>query len=229
MEAVKSGKLAEIFGDLFVLGAYIRDAKDLGAVEHLRGRLHHLFQAAEEQGRNVGIPQDTLTQAKYAVAAYLDEMIINSRWSLRDQWSSKPLQYDFFGEFVAGEGFYKRLDAVRNRLPVDLDLLEVFAMCLIFGFEGQYRLHDREMLKGVLQDVTREIQAKRGEVAVLSPRGRRPDELLELVKRELPAWAILVTGAGLVLLFYLALSFLSSQDAGHVVEQLRRLMQETRS
>jgi type VI protein secretion system component VasF len=85
------------------------------------------------------------------------------------------------------------------------------------------------MLKGVLQDVTREIQAKRGEVAVLSPHGRRPDELLELVKRELPAWAILVTGAGLVLLFYLALSFLSSQDAGHVVEQLKRLMQETRS
>jgi type VI secretion system protein ImpK len=118
---------------------------------------------------------------------------------------------------------------VRNTLPVNVELLEVFAMCLIFGFEGQYRLHDREMLKGVLQDVTREIQAKRGEASVLSPRGRRPDELMELVKRELPAWAILVTGAGLVLLFYLALSFLSSQDAGHVVEQLRRLMQETRS
>jgi type VI secretion system protein ImpK len=110
-----------------------------------------------------------------------------------------------------------------------LDVLEVFALCLIFGFEGQYRLHDREVLKGLLQDVTREIQAKRGETTVLSPRGRRPDEFIELVKRGVPAWAILVSGAGLVLLFYLLLSFLSSQDAGHVVDQLRRLMQETRS
>ncbi|MGE3153430.1 MAG: type IVB secretion system protein IcmH/DotU [Nitrospiraceae bacterium] len=229
MEIVGAGRLAEIYGDLLVLGAYIRDAKELGAIEQLRARIHRLFQTAEEQTRSAGIPQDTLTQCQYAVAAYLDEMVINSRWSLREQWASKPLQYDFFGEFVAGEGFFKRLDVVRNTLPVNVELLEVFSLCLIFGFEGQYRLHDREMLKGVLQDVTREIQAKRGEAALLSPRGRRPDELMEMVKRELPAWAILVTSAGLVLLFYLALSFLSSQDAGHVVEQLRRLMQETRS
>lgn len=228
MEIVGGGRLAEIYGDLLVLGAYIRDTKELGAIEQVRARLHRLFQTAEEQGRSAGIPQDTLTQAQYAVAAYMDEMVINSRWSLREHWASKPLQYDFFGEFVAGEGFYKRLDVVRNTLPVNVELLEVFALCLIFGFEGQYRLHDREMLKGVLQDVTREIQAKRGEAALLSPRGRRPDELMEVVKRELPAWAILVTSAGLVLLFYLALSFLSSQDAGHVVEQLRRLMQEAR-
>ena len=134
LEIVGSGRLAEIYGDLLVLGAYVRDAKELGAIEQLRARLHHLFQAAEEQGRSAGIPQDTLTHAKYAVAAYMDEMVINSRWSLREHWASKPLQYDFFGEFVAGEGFYKRLDIVRNTLPVNLELLEVFALCLIFGF-----------------------------------------------------------------------------------------------
>jgi len=46
------------------------------------------------------------------------------------------------------------------------------------------------------------------------------------VKRELPVWVVLVTSAGIVFLFYLALFFLISQDAGHVVDQLRKLLQE---
>jgi type VI secretion system protein ImpK len=94
------------------------------------------------------------------------------------------------------------------------------------GFEGQYRIHEREKLRGLIEDVTREVQAKRGDVPALSPNGKRPEELMELVKRELPVWVVLVTSAGIVLLFYLALLFLIRQDAGHVVDQLRKLLQE---
>ncbi len=223
----KSGRLAEVFGDLLVLGTYLKDAKDLGSPEHLRTRLHHLFRVAEEQGKSAGIHSDAYTQARYAVTAYIDEMIISSRWANRDQWSARPLQYDFFGEYVAGEGFFQHLDTIRRSLPLNAELLEVYGLCLILGFEGQYRIHEREKLRGLIEDVTREVQAKRGDVPVLSPHGERPEELLtELVKRELPVWVVLVTSAGIVLLFYLALLFLISQDAGHVVDQLRKLLQE---
>ena len=223
----KSGRLAEVFGDLLVLGTYLKDAKDLGSPEHLRTRLHHLFRVAEDQGKSAGIHSDAYTQARYAVTAYIDEMIISSRWANRDQWSARPLQYDFFGEYVAGEGFFQHLDTIRRSLPLNAELLEVYGLCLILGFEGQYRIHEREKLRGLIEDVTREVQAKRGDVPVLSPHGERPEELLtELVKRELPVWVVLVTSAGIVLLFYLALLFLISQDAGHVVDQLRKLLQE---
>jgi hypothetical protein len=50
---------------------------------------------------------------------------------------------------------------------------------------------------------------------------------MELVKRELPVWVVLVTSIGIVFLFYLALAFLIGQDVGHVGEQLRKLLQET--
>ena len=223
----KSGRLAEVFGDLLVLGTYLKDAKDLGSPEHLRTRLHHLFRVAEDQGKSAGIHSDAYTQARYAVTAYIDEMIISSRWANRDQWSARPLQYDFFGEYVAGEGFFQHLDTIRRSLPLNAELLEVYGLCLILGFEGQYRIHEREKLRGLIEDVTREVQAKRGDVPMLSPHGERPEELLtELVKRELPVWVVLVTSAGIVLLFYLALLFLISQDAGHVVDQLRKLLQE---
>lgn len=222
----KSGRLADVFGDLLVLGTYLKDTKDLGSPDHLRTRLHHLFNVAEEQGKSVGIQSDAYTQARYAVTAYIDEMIISSRWTNREQWSARPLQYDFFKEYVAGEGFFQHLDTIRRSMPLNADLLEVYGLCLILGFEGRYRIHEREKLRDLIEDVTREVQAKRGDVPALSPNGKRPEELMELVKRELPVWVVLVTSAGIVLLFYLALLFLIRQDAGHVVDQLRKLLQE---
>jgi type VI secretion system protein ImpK len=221
-----SGKLVDVFGDLLVLGTYLKDTKDLGSPDHLRTRLHHLFNVAEEKGKSFGIHPDAYAQARYAVTAYLDEVIISSRWTNREQWSARPLQYDFFKENVAGEGFFQHLDAIRRSMPLNADLLEVYGLCLIMGFEGQYRIHEREKLRGLIEDVTREVQAKRGDVPTLSPNGKRPEELMELVKRELPVWVVLVTSAGIVLLFYLALLFLIRQDAGHVVDQLRKLLQE---
>jgi len=223
------GKLAEVFTDLFILGAYLRDARDVGSVEAFRSRLHQLFQSAEEKAKEAGIRPDVFADSRYAVTAYLDEMIINSRWAHKEQWAARPLQYDFFGEFVAGEGFFKRLEKIRSSMPLPMDLLEVFALCLIFGFEGQYRLHEREKLRGLVEDVTREIQAKRGDVPVLSPHGRRPEELFDVVKRQVPAWVILVIGLGIVFFFYVALSFLISQDTGTVLDELKRLLREVRT
>jgi type VI secretion system protein ImpK len=223
----RAGKIAEVFSDLLVLGSYIRETKDLGSPDHLRTRLHHLFHVAEEQSKTNGISSDAFANARYGVTAYIDEMIINSRWSYREQWASRPLQYDFFAEYVAGEGFFKRLEAIRRAFPVQADLLELYALCMILGFEGQYRLHDHDKLRGLIEDVTREVQAKRGDAPGLSPRGKRPEELMELVKRDLPVWVVLVTSAGIVFLFYLALSFLINQDAGNVLYQLRKILQES--
>lgn len=227
MPEQRSGKIADVFSDLLVLGTYLKDTKDIGSPDHLRTRLHHLFQQADETAKTHGVPSDAQTDARYAVAAYLDEMIVNSHWKHREQWASRPLQYDFFGDFVAGEGFFKRLDTIRRSLPVNPDLLELYGLCLMFGFEGQYRLQERERLRGLIEDVTREVQAKRGDVPALSPHGKRPEELMELVKRELPVWVVLVTSAGIVLLVYLALTFLINQDVGLALDQLKKLLQES--
>ena len=223
-----TGSLSDVFNDLLVLGVQLREATNPGSVESLRTRLHELSQSAEEGGRTAGMPQETLTQARYAVAAFMDEMLINSRWPHKDEWAARPLQYEFFGEFVAGEGFFKRLEHIRGGVPVNADLLELYTYCLMLGFEGQYKLENRERLRGLVEDLTRQIQGKRGEVPPLSPRGRRPEELLEMVKRELPVWVIVVTSASLVLLFYVGLSLLIGQDVGYVDHELKRLLQEVR-
>ncbi len=228
VQAEKTNSLSEVFNDLLVLGVQLRDATNPGGVESLRTRLQQLFQSAEERGRTSGFPQEALTQARYAVAAFLDEMLINSRWPQKDEWAARPLQYELFGEFTAGEGFFKRLENIRGGIPMNADLLELYTYCLMLGFEGQYKLQDREKLRGLVEDLSRQIQGKRGEIPSLSPRGRRPEELLEMVKSELPVWVIIATSTSLVLLFYLGLSLLIGQDAGYVGHELKRLLQEVR-
>ena len=229
MPEPRRGNIVEAVSDLLVLGTSLKDTKDLGSPDHLRTRLHHLFHQAEETAKSAGVSTDVLTHARYAVAAYLDEMIINSRWTHREQWAAKPLQYDLFGEYVAGEGFFKRLETIRRSLPLNVELLEVYALCLMFGFEGQYRLHERDRLRGLVEDVAREVQAKRDVAPVLSPNGHRPEELLELVKRELPVWVIMVMSMGIILLVYMALSFLINQDVMSVLDQLKKMLQESPS
>ena len=81
MPEQRSGKIADVFSDLLVLGTYLKDTKDIGSPDHLRTRLHHLFHQADETAKTRGVPSDAQTHARYAVAAYLDEMIINSRWA----------------------------------------------------------------------------------------------------------------------------------------------------
>ena len=225
--AGSSAKLTDVFSDLFVLGVSLREARDVGTVEALRTRLLTLVHSAETQGKEQGFTPEVLAHAKYAVAAFLDEMIASSNWTAKERWSSRPLQFELFEEYVAGEGFFRRLEALRGALPINTDLIEVYVHCLILGFEGQYKLEDRGKLRGLIDDVTREIQAKR-EVLPLAPHGPRPQEVLEMVKRGLPVWVVLVLSVGIVVFFYVGLSLLMRYDAGQVVEELQRLLQDTK-
>lgn len=221
--------LSDVFSELLILGSYLKDARDLGNPDSLRARLEQMIQAAERRGVETGIPHDTLTVARYAVTAFLDEMILNSSWSFKDQWSSRPLVFQFFGEYVAGVEFFTRLETIRNGWPVHIGLLEIYALCLILGFEGQYRIEGREKLKGLTEDVVREIHAKRGDKLPLSPHAKRPDELLEVVKRDVPIWVIGAFSLGLVFFFHLALSLIINHDANNVAHEVKQLLLKVRT
>jgi type VI secretion system protein ImpK len=220
------GPFADAYTDILLLGAAFRDAKNLGSVELLRKRLVQMFTSAEERAKSMGGRSEECEDARYAMAAFVDEMIATSRWDQKEHWAGRPLQYEFFGEYVAGEGFFKRLDAIRSKVPIKDDLMELYVLCMTFGFEGQYRLNNRERLRGLIDDVAREIQAKRGMSPVLSPHGQRPEELLEMVKKEFPAWVVLATSIGVVFLVYLALVLLIAQDGTHVAEEISKILRE---
>jgi type VI secretion system protein ImpK len=160
--------LLSLFNDLLIVGTSLKAAMDCGEPETLRSHLLDMFYQANQAGSDMGIPKETLRLARYAIAAYLDEMVMSSHWPKKLQWPSINLQNELFSTDLAGQGFFQNLEEIWRGHPLNTDLLELYYLCLVLGFEGKYRLQGREQLKGLIQELGRDIQAKRGEVPSLS-------------------------------------------------------------
>lgn len=141
---------------------------------------------------------DAVMDAKYAFCALLDEIILSSRLSIRDDWEQSPLQLRLFGEHLAGETFFNKLEQLRQDAARNIEQLEVFHACLILGFQGKYLLEGTEKLNYLIAKLGQEIAAVRGPSKGFSPNWQIPFKFNEYVRHELPLWlyyALLAVGA----------------------------------
>jgi type VI secretion system protein ImpK len=75
--------------------------------------------------------------AKYALASWTDEMLVDAPWDGRDWWSNNVLEMELFSTRECYDRFYvlaKGAGSLPNR-----DALEVFYICVVLGFRGLYR------------------------------------------------------------------------------------------
>jgi type VI secretion system protein ImpK len=91
---------------------------------------------------------DDYDQARFAVFAWVDEMVLSSNWSHKNQWQSEQLQRTYFQTTDAGELFFERLN---NLGPHQRDVREVYYLCLALGFMGRFCHDGDEYLLDQLQ------------------------------------------------------------------------------
>src|SRR5690606_4729874 len=96
--------------------------------------------------KRLGASADDTYLSKFAFCALVDEVVLASQSKVRDAWERRPLQIEFFGEQLAGERFFEHLDTLRQGGAARVQLLEVFHMCLLVGFQGKYILEGSEKL-----------------------------------------------------------------------------------
>jgi type VI secretion system protein ImpK len=123
--------------------------------------------------------------ARYAVVALIDETVMRHEGPLREYWSNRPLQTQFFEENLAGERFFERLAALRSDTKRRA-VLRIFYLCLLLGFRGKYQVRGSELELLEIEDSVRsELQKARAIPAELqlSPYGRRPYERLVDTRR----------------------------------------------
>lgn len=75
--------------------------------------------------------------AKYALIAWVDEMLTEPVWDGAAKWRDNSLEFEAFGSAVRFTEFYVRGESAA-RLPKK-DALEVFYLCVVLGFRGMYR------------------------------------------------------------------------------------------
>ena len=140
--------------------------------------------------RKHGASPDDVDAAKYAFCAAVDEIILRSTFSIRDAWERRPLQLALFGEQLAGENFFHRLEALRARGGAHLQALEVYHMCLLLGFQGRYILEGVEKLSWLTARLGDEIVHLQGKRAPFSPHWAPPDRIAHKLRSEVPLWVM---------------------------------------
>jgi type VI secretion system protein ImpK len=133
---------------------------------------------------------DDIDAAKYAFCAAIDEIVLRSSYTIRNEWQRRPLQLILFGDQLAGENFFKRLEHLRARGSAHLQALEIFHMCLLLGFEGRYTIEGPEKLNYLTARLGDEIASMKGKSAGFAPHAERPDQIRNKLRNNVPMWAL---------------------------------------
>jgi type VI secretion system protein ImpK len=174
------------FYALFLLKSGCGPQDKTAFAEHMTAFLGEVDRKAKERG----IPADDVTAAKYAFCAAVDEIILRSDFDIRDAWDTRPLQLRLFGDQLAGEHFFQRLEDLRARGSVHLQALEVYHMCLLLGFEGRFALDGRDKLNYLGARLGDEIARMRGKTRGFAPHGERPDQIAHKLGGDTSLWVL---------------------------------------
>jgi type VI secretion system protein ImpK len=177
----------------------------------------------------LGYSSEDILDAELATIAFLDEVILTSGVPECDEWAKKTLSVELLGEAAAGDRFFERLDALQSRrdsLPL-ADLLEVYLLCLLLGFEGRYTLM-KERLQPIAQVLRERIERLRGPKQQLTPEAALPDRAPEPIAPPPPApgpvWSWRLTLAAALIsatLCFIVLKLTLQYSASQIAEMIR--------
>lgn len=189
----------------------------------MSARARELLAGLDAAGRDHGFGKDTVDHARYALTALIDEVVLASRWSMREEWLRKPLAAELFSEFNAGEEFFRRLEQMSRggRLdPHTIGVLEVYAACLSLGFRGMHiDVSGAERLREILFSLSRRINEGR-ETTPLAPHWEQKESVVRSVGR-LPPVVLIVSGLVALALLYGLFELLMHWDAVQLGSKLK--------
>ncbi len=197
--------------DLFLIVIRMREAEDLGEPAALRKLINYYLNLFDKNCQTLKIPREEAEYAKYAIIALLDETVLSVPGVCRDYWISSPMQLEHFGDNLAGQEFYRRLDKLLTKPKRTRDVLEIYYLCLCLGFEGKYKISNHEERERIIDNVGRQLQQTRAKrSSSLSPHAFRAS--LSTSSRKpggfyIPLWLF---GAAAVALLAGSWAFLSS-------------------
>ncbi len=185
----------------------------LPPAETMRQQMASLVDDLLERAAQQGFVQSDCQEIAYAVVALADEIAMAKPEGFRQGWLRQLLQLQYFNENTAGEGFFKRLQALRAD-PQRAEVLRVYHLCLLLGFQGRYRFRGGELeLVRLIDELGRTV----GAPELLSPHLARASGTTRDPRRGplLMASAMVLAAS---LLFYAGLRLVLSSQSSAVAE-----------
>ena len=180
----------------------------------LRPQISQLLKEFEDRALRYRHRESVIQVAKFGLVAFVDEAVLTNNFPLKEEWEKYPIQLEHFGEQLAGNKFYDKLDAMLRQIEVTADAVEVYYVCMLLGFKGRYAVYDHDKLLKTMQK-TADALVKVGKISKveLSPHWLVQDQPVPLEKKGMPMWAKISAfgGLGFAVVLYLVMFVLSSK------------------
>ena len=127
-----------------------------------------LLKQLENGGVQLRCHPRQIEAVKFAVVAFIDETVLSpqNNFPLRSEWERNPLQLVYFDEHLAGVKFFEKLDSLMENMEENVDVVEVYYLCLLLGFKGKYNIH---LLEGQLKEVIAGVETQLRAAGRLTP------------------------------------------------------------
>ena len=190
----------------------------------LRPKVESMFDDFERRAERYRFNHKVVNVAKFGLAAFVDETVLTNNFPLKNEWEKNPLQLKFFGEQLAGNKFFDKLESMLSQIEVTQDAVEIYYYCMLLGFKGKYAVYEQDKLLDTMQKTANAL-VKVGKIKSvdLSPNWVANDQPKPPEKRGMPMWAKIgaFAGIGFAFIIYLVLFLLSSQFMQQTIEKLR--------
>ena len=228
-ERAQSSRRSQSTNDLVAFAAPVFDLilrLQAGIVKpsnELRPKIKSLLDDFEQRAERYRFNHKIVNVAKFALASFVDETVLTGDFHLKEEWEKYPLQLEYFGEQLAGDKFFGKLQAMIAQIGQTADAVEIYYVCMLLGFKGRYAVYEQEKLVGIMQR-TADALVKAGKITKveLSPHWRADDQPKPPEKRGMPTWAKVTAFGGLAtaLLLYLVMFLLSSKFLDDAMQKL---------
>lgn len=222
-----SSNLVDLLHDGFYIVFLLKNQYVPSNPENFRNKVMDLLNRFESQARKLQFSNEDITDSKYAFCALIDETIVTQQdprfFDLQNNWMMNPLQLSLFGSQLAGYRFFENLEQIRAKDKSRLAALEVYHYCMLLGFHGKYRLESIEMLNSLVARVGDEIDYMKGKKA-FSPFAALPDQIKNIIHRELPFFWILIFWALFAVLAFGGLKYMLSNQNTKALSQYQNVI-----
>ncbi len=190
----------------------------------LRPKIASMLEDFEKRAERYRFNSKIVQVSKFALAAFVDETVLTNNFAMRNEWEKNPLQLQYFGEQLAGNKFFDKLEAMLKQIDTTADAVEIYYFCMLLGFKGRYAVYEQEKLMATMQETANAL-VKAGKIRAvdLSPNWLANDQPVPPKKRGMPIWAKIGAGAGLglALVAYLVMFLMSSTFLQDTVNKLQ--------
>ncbi|MDH5326816.1 MAG: type IVB secretion system protein IcmH/DotU [Gammaproteobacteria bacterium] len=217
--------LTDAAARLLALVGRLKSSPHHNDVGGLHRQVAQEIQSFENNARNRSVSPEAVLAARYALCAAIDEAVLNTPWGSTSLWSSQSMLSSFHQETGGGEKFFQILDRIKTDPRRNIDLLELYSICLALGFEGRYRImdHGRSQLESLKDELHRIIRTHRGDYErELSPRWRGLNTRMNRL-RQVPFWAVATIAGAVMFGIYVGFNFILHQSSSPVVDRLENI------